>query len=157
MFFLLEYIATRRHQCEDNSSAFCYIGGYIMLIFQRQNITSFVKQAYKVYFRHSLGEQDRKWAPYTLCHNCKEMPHDWIKVKCKGLPFGIWPSVNQRITQLTAIFVWSIQKVLARKTDIKSLILLSHQQFNQLYTLMSYLFQFLLSCLHLRKRVSMKC
>ena len=35
--------------------------------------------------------------------------------------------------------------MLARKTDIKSFILVFHRQFDQLCTLMSYRFQFLLS------------
>ena len=41
-----------------------------------------------------------------------------------------------------------------KKTDIKSLILVSYEQFNLLCTLMSYQIQFLKSCLHLKKRVS---
>ena len=82
-------MATRRRQCENKPDAFCYIRGCFMLIPQRRNITSYMRRAYKVYFGLALGDQDKKWVPHIVCHNCKEMLRDWTKVKPKGLLFGI--------------------------------------------------------------------
>ena len=61
----------------------------LFLIRQRLNITSFDRRAYKAYFGLALGNQDKKWAPHTVFHNCEEMLRDWTKGKRKGLPFGI--------------------------------------------------------------------
>lgn len=82
-------MATRRHQCANKPDAFCYICGCFTLIRQRRNITSFVRRAYKAYFGLTLGDQNKKWAPNSVCHNCEEMLRDWTKGKRKGLPFGI--------------------------------------------------------------------
>ena len=46
------------------------------LIRQRRNITSFVRHAYKAYFGLAYGDQDKKWAPHIVCHNCEEMLRD---------------------------------------------------------------------------------
>ena len=82
-------MATKRNQCVNKPDAFCYICGYFTLIRQRRNITSFVRRGYKAYFGLTLGDQDKKWAPHAVCHNCEEMLRDWTKGKRKGLPFGI--------------------------------------------------------------------
>ena len=60
----------------NNPGAFCYICGYF-------DATSFVKRAYKVYFGLTLGDQDKKWIPHIVCHNCEEILHDWTKGKQK--------------------------------------------------------------------------
>ena len=82
-------MATRRRQCENKPNAFCYICGCFTLIHQRRNITSFVRHPYKAYFGLALGNQDKKWAPHIVCHNCEEMLRDWTKGKRKDLPFRI--------------------------------------------------------------------
>ena len=106
-----------------------YISVWICYIRRRHNTTSFVRHAYKVYFGLGLGDQIKKWAPLIVCHNCEEMLRDWTKGKLRiyfsELP---WPGENRRTTQLTAIFVLSIQRALARKTDTKSHILVSPQE-----------------------------
>ena len=69
-------MATRRRQCENKPDAFCYICGCFTLIRQRRNITSLVRRACKVYFRLPLGDQEKKWAPHIVCHNCEKMLRD---------------------------------------------------------------------------------
>ena len=82
-------MATRRRQCENRPDAFCYICGCFTLIRQRRNITTFVRRAYKAYFKRALDDQEKKWAPHFVCHNCEKILRDWTKGKRKGLPFGI--------------------------------------------------------------------
>ena len=78
-------MASSRHYCQNKPDSFCYI----TFLHQKRNITSFVRRAYKVYFQVPLGDQEKKWAPYIVCHNCEEMLRDWTKGKRKSLPFGI--------------------------------------------------------------------
>ena len=51
------------------------------------NITWFVKRAYNAYFKLTLVDQDKKWAPLTACHTREEMLHDLTKEKRKCLLF----------------------------------------------------------------------
>lgn len=48
-----------------------------------------MKRAYRAYFGILLGDQDKKWAPHIVCHNCEEMLRGWTKQKVKSLPFAI--------------------------------------------------------------------
>jgi hypothetical protein len=48
-----------------------------------------VIRAYKAYFGVSLGDQDKKWAPHVVCHNCQEHLRQWTKRKRNGFPFGV--------------------------------------------------------------------
>ena len=53
----------------------------IHFLVKRRNILLFVKHAYKAYFQVPLRDQDKKWAPHIVCHNCEEMLRDWMKGK----------------------------------------------------------------------------
>ncbi len=93
--------SSSRHKCVNDPDAFCYICGCYTLLRQKRNITSFVKRAYKAYFAVPLGDQDKKWAPHIVCHNCEEMLRDWTKGKRKSLPFGIpmvWREPKDHVT-----------------------------------------------------------
>ena len=48
-----------------------------------------MKRAYKAYFQVPLGNQEKKWVPHIVCHNCEEILWNWTKGKQKSLPFGI--------------------------------------------------------------------
>ena len=158
-------MATRRRQCENKPDAFCYICGCFTLIRQRRNITSFVRRAYKAYFGLALGDQDKKWAPRIVCHNCEEMLRDWTKGKCKGLPFEIPMTCREPTDHTTDCYsclvntkgigkkLWLLKK---RKTDTKSHILVSPQQSDLLCTLMSCQSQFLKDFFHLKMWVVTK-
>ena len=61
-----------------------------MLPNQRANITEFVKKAYFAYFGVKLRDQDKPWAPYSVCKSCVEHLREWTKGKRKtGLKFGV--------------------------------------------------------------------
>ena len=95
-----------------NADFFCYICGVYALPRQRRHISMFVKRAYKAYFKVPLGDQEKRWAPHIVCHNCEEMLRDWTKGKRKGLPFGVpmvWREPKDHSTGCD--FVWSTQKV----------------------------------------------
>ena len=102
-FFVSDLImaSSIRHKCVNNPDAFCYVCGCYTLLRQKRNITSFVRRAYKDYFDVPLGDQDKKWAPHIVCHNCEEMLRDWTKGKRKGLPFGVpmvWREPKDHVT-----------------------------------------------------------
>ena len=82
--------------------------------YQRRNKTSFVKQAYKSCKSLVTKERNR---PHTLCDiNCEKLLCDWMKGRCKGLPNETTMTCrNWKTTQLTVLFVKSMQKTLARK------------------------------------------
>ena len=90
-----------RRACKNKSDAFCYVCGCYTFVRQRRNITLFVKRACKAYFEIPLGDQDKKWSPHIVCHNCEEMLRDWTKGKRKGLPFGVpmvWREPQDHVT-----------------------------------------------------------
>ena len=75
--------------CNNNPDIFCYICGCFTIAKQRQNISTFVKQAYHAYFGIKLGDQDKLWAPHTVCRYCVESLRLWSKGKKKAMPFAI--------------------------------------------------------------------
>ena len=93
--------SSRSRKCKNKADAFCYICGVYTFPRQRRNISLFVKRAYKAYFQVPLGDQDKKWAPHIVCHNCEEKLRDWTKGKRKGLPFGVpmvWCEPKEHLT-----------------------------------------------------------
>ncbi|QQP48679.1 Uncharacterized protein FKW44_009061 [Caligus rogercresseyi] len=63
-------MASARRSCRNNPDVFCYICGEYTLSGDRKNITGFVKRAYMAYFKVKLGDQDKSWAPHTVCKTC---------------------------------------------------------------------------------------
>ena len=55
----------------------------------RKNITGFVKRAYEAYFKVKLGDQEKSWAPHTVCKTCVEYLRRWTKGAKTSLKFGI--------------------------------------------------------------------
>ena len=93
--------SSRTGKCKNKVDSFCYICGIYALTRQRRNISLFVERAYKAYFQFPLGDQEKKWAPHMVCHNCEEMLRDWAKGKWKGLPFGVpmmWREPKEHLT-----------------------------------------------------------
>ena len=93
--------SSRTRKCKNRADSFCYICDIYTLTRQRHNISLFVKRAYKTYFQVPLGDQEKKWSPHIVCHNCEEMLRDRTKGKQKGLPFGIpmmWREPTEHLT-----------------------------------------------------------
>lgn len=82
-------MSSSRKPCANNPDHFCYICGKYCPEKQLNNITGFVKQAYKAYFGQQLGQQDKCWVPHKVCKTCVESLRYWSKGERKGLPFGI--------------------------------------------------------------------
>lgn len=75
--------------CQNDPDSFCYISGKYTLGKQSRRITSSVRQLYKAYFEIDLGDQDKPWAPHTVCVTCISRLGLWSKGKSKSMPFGI--------------------------------------------------------------------
>ena len=68
----------------------CYICGIFMTAKQTTTTTSFVIKAYLGYFGMRLGDQDKTWAPHTVCRSCVEN----LRQSTKGIrkSFKFWDS-----------------------------------------------------------------
>ncbi|QQP48982.1 Uncharacterized protein FKW44_009477 [Caligus rogercresseyi] len=82
-------MASARRSCRNNPDVFCYICGEYTLSGDRKNITGFVKRAYMAYFKVKLCDQDKSWAPHTVCKTCVEYLRRWTKGAKTSLKFGI--------------------------------------------------------------------
>jgi hypothetical protein len=82
-------MASARRSCRNNPDVFCYICGEYTLSVDRKNITRFVKHAYKAYFKVKLGDQDKSWAPHTVCKTCVEYLRRWTRGAKMSLKPGI--------------------------------------------------------------------
>ena len=127
--------------------------------------------AYSSEAQYNIVHEARLWSMLQTCSWCprqeisptycviteKKCCMTWRKGNVRAWLLG-FPMTWQELKDHTTDCYFSLinTKVLARKKDIKSLILVSHQEFDQLSTLMSSQFQFLPSCLHLKKRLLMK-
>lgn len=81
-------MASVRRKCLNYPDEFCYICGRYILIKQRENITEFIKKAYHAYFDVHLGDQDKSWAPHTVCNTCKRTLTYWTEGK-RSFSFGV--------------------------------------------------------------------
>lgn len=82
-------MASARRSCRNNPDVFCYVCGEYTLAMHRKGITSFVRRAYQAYFQVKLGDQDKSWAPHTVCMTCVEYLRRWTKGTKTSLKFGI--------------------------------------------------------------------
>ena len=78
-----------RRRCRNDPDVFCYICGSFITTKQSMSITYFVRKAYFGYFGMRLGDQDKTWAPHTVCRSCVENLRQWTKGIRKSLSFGI--------------------------------------------------------------------
>ena len=99
--------SSRTRKCKNKADLFCYICGIYTLTRQRSNISLFLKRAHKAYIQVPLGDQEKKWAPHIVRHNCEGMLRDWTKESERAyLLVYLWCGVNRKNISLTAIFVW---------------------------------------------------
>ena len=88
--FFFRFSMTSRWCCINSPDAFCYIWGKFTYSSERKEISDFVKRAYLAYFGIPLGDQDKPWAPHTICSICYSLLLAWTtkKPNCH-LRFGI--------------------------------------------------------------------
>ena len=145
--------SSSRSKCINDPDSFCYVCSCFALLHQRRKISEFVRSAYKAYFDIPLGDQHKKWAPHTVCHNCKESLRDWTKGKRKRQPFGVpvvWWEPKDHVTDcyqgISAIKLRGISSAESKeKTEAVWHKSFHHQIFgnNALFTKISRIFSFL--------------
>ena len=72
---------------------------------QSTPITDFVKKAYFGYFGMKLGDQDKIWAPLTVCRSCVENLRQWTNGIRNVLVFQ-WYGESLKIILTIATFVY---------------------------------------------------
>jgi len=80
-------MASRR--CVTSPDNFCYICGNLTIKKQQRKISTNVVNLYFAYFGTKLGDQDKNWAPHTVCSICLEELRQWSNGKKQSLRFGI--------------------------------------------------------------------
>ncbi len=82
-------MSSSRRCCVNSPNVFCYVCGEYTLPENRKNITDFVERAYMAYFGVKLGNQDKYWAPHSVCKQCTEHLRQWTKGTRKSMRFAI--------------------------------------------------------------------
>ena len=80
-------MASRRN-CINSPDRFCYICGKFTFT-DKKPITDFIKSAYLAYFGMHLGDQDKEWAPHSVCSECYSLLRSWTNKTNRHLKFGI--------------------------------------------------------------------
>jgi hypothetical protein len=80
-----------QHACKNPPDSFCYVcGRYIPESKNRRGITETVKDAYDRYFHPlELNDQDKPWAPHSICSCCYANLLAWYNGKNRHMPFGV--------------------------------------------------------------------
>lgn len=63
-------MATSRRSCVNNPDVFFNVCGKYTMIGCRKHIFEFVRRACVGYFGVKITDQDRPWAPHTVCKIC---------------------------------------------------------------------------------------
>ena len=80
----------RRGKCTNHPDSFCYVCGLFTPKSMRKNVTKHFEKVYKAYFDCPLGDQDKSWAPHSVCNSCMSHLYDWYNGKRpSGLKFGV--------------------------------------------------------------------
>ncbi|KAL4131092.1 hypothetical protein QTP88_008441 [Uroleucon formosanum] len=76
-------------QCKNHPDIFCYVCGSFAIKTQRRKITNDLRNIYELYFGCHLGDQDKVWAPHTICSACSNGLRDWLNKRKSSMPFAI--------------------------------------------------------------------
>ena len=93
-------MASARRSCRNKPNVFCYICGEYTSAPHRKPVKSFITRTYHAYFGIKLADQDKAWAPHTVCKACTEILRGWINGK-RCLNFGIpmvWREPKNHVT-----------------------------------------------------------
>jgi hypothetical protein len=77
-----------RRKCLNNANHFCYICGEYVFSDDRLSITALIQHRFYCYFKFKLGDQDKPFAPHTVCRKCSSNLSMWSVGKLKKLPFS---------------------------------------------------------------------
>jgi len=75
--------------CVNIADLFCHMCGEVTLASKRRSITPLTKKAHHLYFVCKLGDQDKKWAPHSVCKSCAICLGGWINRKGMTMPFAV--------------------------------------------------------------------
>ena len=75
--------------CVNSVDLFCYVCGKVTLASQIRSVTPLIKKSYILYFGCKVGDQDKKWAPHTVCKSCAIRLGGWINRKGMTMPFAV--------------------------------------------------------------------
>lgn len=91
-------MASRFFQCVNNPDFFCFVCGHYLFKEQRRRIDSQHCDLYEQYFGIPLGDQDKSWAPHTICSTCERTLKHWKESSGKHqMSFAVpmyWMEVN---------------------------------------------------------------
>ena len=72
-------------RCLNEPNVFYYICGDYTLEHNRKTINNFVNRAYLVYFKVTLGDQGKPWAPHIVCKPFVEYLRQWTSKSRKSI------------------------------------------------------------------------
>ena len=87
--FISDGMALVRGKCTNDPDQFCYICGEYIYAKHRRNVTDFVKSTYLSYFGIPIRNQDKPWAPHTVCSGCTERLRRWTKQPGSKMEFAV--------------------------------------------------------------------
>ena len=82
-------LAMSRRSCINNQQSFCYACEHFTSSDQIKNVSARVNIAYNYYFGCKAGDQEKNWAPHTVCGTCYSGLTQWLIGKRKGMPLGM--------------------------------------------------------------------
>ena len=59
-----------RFSCKNKPNVFCYVCGEFVLKRQKREFTNKLRKAYLRYFGCAIGDEDKPWAPHSVCLSC---------------------------------------------------------------------------------------
>ena len=79
-------------KCKTSPDCFCYVCGFY--VGNKHTSHKIGKEgkywtAYKLYFGMDIGDQDKPWAPHTICGSCRSSLEGWLRGSKKCMPFAI--------------------------------------------------------------------
>jgi hypothetical protein len=75
-------------KCLNNPNYFCYICGDYTFCDERLSVTPLIQHRFHCYFKFKMGDQDKNFAPHTVCRKCSSNLSMWSAGKLKKLPFS---------------------------------------------------------------------
>ena len=85
----ISYVVMAARGCVNDPNSFCFVCGDFKLKKSRRSVDEDIKKWYYAYFGIKLGDQDKPWAPHTVCQRCYLDLFNWSQHKITSLRFAI--------------------------------------------------------------------